>query len=61
MPIVHIHMLEGRNVDQKRELVRSMTEAVVNSVDAPPERVHIVIHEMKRENFAEAGILNSEA
>lgn len=61
MPIVHIHMLEGRSLDQKRELVRSVTEAVVSSVGAPPERVHIVIDEMKRENFGEAGILNSEA
>ena len=61
MPIVHIHMLAGRSLDQKRELVRTMTEAVVSSVNAAPERVHIVIHEMERENFAEAGILNSEA
>lgn len=61
MPIVHIHMLEGRTLDQKRELVRSVTEAVVNSVSVPPERVHIVIDEMKRENFGECGILNCEA
>ena len=60
MPIVHVHMLEGRTLDQKRELVRLMTDAVVNSVDAPAERVHIVIHEMKRENFGEAGVLNSD-
>jgi 4-oxalocrotonate tautomerase len=61
MPIVQIHMIEGRTLDQKRELVRSVTDAVVSSVGVPPERVHIVIDEMKRENFAEAGILNSEA
>ena len=61
MPIVHIHMLAGRTLDQKRELARSVTDAVVSSVNAAPERVHIVIHEMECENFAEAGVLNSEA
>ncbi len=61
MPIVHIHMLEGRTLDQKRELVRTVTEAVVKSVDAAPERVHIVLHEMERENFGEAGVLNADS
>ncbi len=60
MPIVHIHLLEGRTLDQKRELVRTVTDAVVTSVNAAPERVHIVLHEMERENFGEAGVLNSD-
>jgi len=31
MPIIEVHMFEGRTVDQKRKLVAEMTDAVVKS------------------------------
>lgn len=60
MPIVQIEMLEGRTLEQKKLLVEKVTNAVVESVGAPPENVTIVIREMARENHAKAGILTSE-
>ncbi|MBI4030909.1 MAG: 4-oxalocrotonate tautomerase [Proteobacteria bacterium] len=56
MPIVQIHLIEGRTAEQKRALVRKVTDAVCNSVSCPPEAVHIILSDMKRENYAEAGI-----
>ncbi|MCX8007637.1 MAG: 4-oxalocrotonate tautomerase [Coriobacteriia bacterium] len=61
MPIVHIHMYEGRTVDQKRELVKRVTEAIVESVDAKPESVHIVIHDMARHDYGDGGKLGCDA
>jgi 4-oxalocrotonate tautomerase len=61
MPIVHIHMFEGRSVDQKRELVRSVTDAIVNSVATAPENVHIVIHDMAKHDYGDAGKLGCDA
>ena len=57
MPTVHIHLLEGRTTEQKRALVKSVTAAVVESVNTTPEQVKIILHDMKREDYAVAGQL----
>lgn len=57
MPIVQIHLLKGRSVDQKRALVKRVTEAVSETVNAPPEAIEVIISEMERENFSRAGVL----
>jgi 4-oxalocrotonate tautomerase len=60
MPVIHVHMFEGRTLDQKRKLVAAMTEAVVKSLDAKPETVQILIHENSKSNVAAAGVLHSD-
>ena len=60
MPVIHVHMFEGRTLDQKRKLVASMTEAVVKSLDVKPETVQILIQENPKSNVAKAGVLHSD-
>ena len=60
MPFIHVNMFEGRTVDQKRKMVAAMTEAVVKSLEIKPEAVHIIIHELPKQNFSSAGVLASE-
>ena len=60
MPIIHVNMFEGRTLDQKRKLVTSMTEAVVKSLDVKPEAVHIILHDLPKQNIAAAGVLASD-
>ena len=60
MPIVNIAILKGRTLAQKKELVKSVTEAVAKSVDVAPEKIWIKIDEMEKDNFATAGTLQSE-
>ncbi|GAF64362.1 2-hydroxymuconate tautomerase [Alkalihalobacillus trypoxylicola] len=55
MPIITVQMLEGRSDEQKKELVEKVTKAVSESVDAPPEKISIIIEEMKKTNYAVAG------
>ena len=57
MPLVIIHSDEGRSVDQKRGLVKDITEAVCNNFNVPPEAVSIMIKEGKKENRGKAGKL----
>ncbi len=57
MPIIQVHLLEGRTVDQKRKLVANLTEAVVKSLDAKPDAVRIILQEMARHDYAIAGVL----
>lgn len=57
MPIVQIEMFEGRAIEQKREMVKEVTKALVSAVNCQPGDVKIVIREMKKENLAEDGML----
>ncbi len=60
MPIIHVHLYEGRTLEQKRKLVSAMTEAVVKSVDVKPESVHILLHDIPKQNASVAGVLRSD-
>lgn len=60
MPIVTVKMLEGRTTEQKKEMVKKVTDAIVETTGAPAERVSIVIEEMPKTHFATAGVLASE-
>ena len=57
MPIVTVAMYDGRSLDQKRELVKGITEVVVRVAGVPAEAVHVVIDEVKRENWSIGGLL----
>jgi 4-oxalocrotonate tautomerase len=57
MPELTIEMVEGRTLEQKRELVRRLTEVVVDVCKVDPSAVTIVIHENRREDKAKGGVL----
>lgn len=56
MPVVTIKMLEGRTDDQKKALVEKVTDAIVETINAKPEAVSIVIEEMSKSNYATGGV-----
>lgn len=57
MPLVQIEMFEGRTVDQKRQMVSKVADALAETLNCSRDKVIIVIREMKKENLAEGGIL----
>ena len=57
MPVVRIEMYDGRSMDQKRELVKQITDVVARVTGNTPEGVHVIIEEVKRENWAIGGLL----
>jgi len=60
MPRIIIQAFKGRTLEQKRELVRRITEVTVEVFKVPPETVTIRIEEGDKENFGKAGILASD-
>lgn len=60
MPVVHVEMFEGRTIEQKRELVDKITGVFVDVTKCSPDAVTIVIEEMSKSNFAQAGKLYSD-
>ena len=57
MPLIIIEADEGRSIEQKRGLVKDITEAVCKNFAVPPQAVSILIHEGKKENRGKAGKL----
>ncbi|MCE8547899.1 2-hydroxymuconate tautomerase family protein [Ruegeria pomeroyi] len=57
MPYVKIEMLGGRDQQQKRALVASVTEAVCTSVGCNADAVWVVIDEKTTENWGAGGKL----
>ena len=37
MPIIHCHILEGRNHDQKKNFVKDVTDATVKNLNCDPD------------------------
>lgn len=60
MPVITVNMLEGRTLEQKRRLVEAITAAMVEICEAKPEGISVVIQEIPRENWGQAGVLVSE-
>jgi len=57
MPLVTVKAKSGRTVEQKRGLVKDITEAVVRNFKVEPEVVYVDIIEYSSENLANAGKL----
>lgn len=60
MPIVRVDLFEGRSVEQKRELVRGITEVVARTCGVSADGVHVLINEMTRDNWGRGAVLNSD-
>ncbi len=60
MPEVIVYAIEGRSIEQKRGLVKDITEAVVRNFGAPAEAVTIQIVEARKSDKAKGGVLFSE-
>ena len=56
MPEVFVHAVEGRTPEQKRALMKEITDAVVRNFDVPPEAVVVTIVESPKVNKAKAGV-----
>ena len=60
MPIVRVEMFEGRSVEQKRELVRGITETVARVCGLSGDGIHVLIKEMSRENWGRGAVLHAD-
>jgi 4-oxalocrotonate tautomerase len=56
MPFVQISMIEGRTKEKKEELVKKVTDAIVDALQIPKDRVRIFLNELPRENIAYGGV-----
>jgi len=60
MPIVQVDIIAGRTLEQKRAMVKEVTEALTRTINCRREAVKIIIREMSKDNLAEAGVLYTD-
>lgn len=51
MPLVHVHMLEGRTPEQKEACGAAITAAMAEHCGARQEKIYVVFHDVPTENF----------
>ena len=57
MPVIQITISHGRSVEQKRELVKVLTRETARIMKTEEEKIRILIYEVSKENWGDAGIL----
>jgi 4-oxalocrotonate tautomerase len=60
MPEIYVYAVEGRSLEQKRALVKDITNAVVKNFKVGADAVMVQIVESSKENKAKGGVLFSE-
>jgi 4-oxalocrotonate tautomerase len=61
MPYVNVRITkDGVTTDQKRQIVKEMTDTLVRVLGKRPEHTHIIIDEVEPENWGFAGMLTTE-
>lgn len=57
MPLVNIHMAEGRSPEQKKALMEAVTAAMTKHIGAPESSVRVWINEFPNTDFMAGGEL----
>jgi len=60
MPIIEMHMTEGRTPEQKSKVAAAVTEAVCRSLDCPATTVRVLITEHREHEFYIAGMTKTQ-
>ena len=56
MPIVQISMIQGKKKKKKEELIKKVTDAIVEALQIPHDRVRIILNEVPKENLGYGGV-----
>lgn len=57
MPVVTVQMWSGRSTEQKRRLVRAITNAMVEHANCKPDHLHVIIQDVPKDSWGRAGML----
>jgi len=60
MPIIRVEMFSGRTDDQKKELVKALTDAFVRTTGGKPDSVMVVLTDVEKSNWGTGGEMCSD-
>jgi len=50
-------MWSGRSTEQKRRLVRAITDAMVEHANCKPDHLHVIIQDVPKDSWGRSGTL----
>ncbi len=56
MPLVQITMIQGRTQEMKGELIKKVTDAIIEAIRVPRDRVRVILNEVSKDNIGEGGV-----
>jgi len=56
MPYVQISLVQGRTPSKKEELIKKVTDAIVETLKISKDHVHIVLIEVPKDNIGDGGV-----
>jgi 4-oxalocrotonate tautomerase len=60
MPEIYVHAVKGRSPEQKKALIKDITDAVVKNFNTVPDSVVVTIIETEASSKGKGGVLFSE-
>ena len=60
MPTIRVELMEGRTPEQKKHLVKALTQEVVDILGSKPDSVDVLLYDIKRSDWATGGELWSD-
>lgn len=60
MPVVQVYLYKGRSKEVKKELVKRITKDFQEVANVAPESLHILFHDMEKDDWGNKGILASD-
>lgn len=55
VPLIQMHILEGRSPEVKKLLIQEVTDAVVRTLGANPAAVRVLLYELPPEHWGVGG------
>jgi 4-oxalocrotonate tautomerase len=56
VPLIEVHLLEGRTDEQKKTLLAAITKAVQEAIGSPLETIRVWIEEFTPKDYMAAGV-----
>lgn len=60
MPIANIQIIEGREPELKKALIRAVTAAIADTLKTKPESIRVILHEVPAEHWGIGGVSAKE-
>ncbi len=60
MPMIQVQMFSGRTPEQKRNLVRALTDAFVQTAGSTVDAVDVILTDVEKSDWAQGGELFSD-
>ncbi len=60
MPMIKVEMFVGRTDDQKRALVKELSEAFTRVAGGNPDGVEVMLVDVEKNNWSRGGVLFSD-